>query len=73
MTLAVPGIIVCIAKRRCMAVAVKKVNIIMRLIEFEFLLQYLASATNALEIKQINIQNVTAGMIAYQLQYRTVC
>lgn len=52
MTLAVPGIIVCIAKRRCMAVVVKKVNIIIRLMEFEFLLQYFASATNTLKIRQ---------------------
>lgn len=52
MTLAVPGIIVCIAKRRCMAVVVKKVNIIMRLMELKFLLQYFASVPNALKIIQ---------------------
>lgn len=46
MTLAVPGIIVCIEKRRCIAVDVKKPSMIMKLKEFSFLEQYLASATN---------------------------
>lgn len=48
MTLAVPGIIVCIEKRRCIAVDVKKPSMIMKLKEFSFLEQYLASATNVL-------------------------
>lgn len=52
MTFAVPGTIVCIVKRRCNAVVVKKDNIIMRLMEFEFRRQYLASATKALQMEE---------------------
>lgn len=48
MTLAVPGIVVCIEKRRCIAVVVKNVNMIIRLIEFEFFKQYFAIAWNVL-------------------------
>jgi hypothetical protein len=50
MTLAVPGTIVCMVKRRCRAVVVKKDNIIIRLIELEFLKQYFANAINALQM-----------------------
>lgn len=52
MTFAVPGTIVCIVNKRCKAVVVKKDNIIMRLIELEFLRQYFANAMNALEIEK---------------------
>jgi hypothetical protein len=48
MTFAVPGIIVCMEKRRCIAVVVKKVSISMRFMEFVFLRQYLAIASNVL-------------------------
>jgi len=48
MTLAVPGIMVCMEKRRCIAVVVKKVSISMRLMELVFLRQYFAKASNVL-------------------------
>ncbi len=48
MTLAVPGIIVCMAKRRCIAVEVKKPSIIMKLNEFSLREQYLANAVKVL-------------------------
>lgn len=44
MTFAVPGIVVCIENRRCIAVVVKNVNMIIRLIELEFFKQYFAKA-----------------------------
>ena len=50
MTLAVPGIVVCMAKRRCIAVDVKKPNMIMKLKEFACLEQYFANVSNALKL-----------------------
>ena len=50
MTFAVPGIVVCMAKRRCIAVDVKKPNMIMKLKELACLEQYFAKASNALHV-----------------------
>lgn len=62
-TLAVPGIMVCMEKSRCMAVVVKKVSISMRLMELVFLRQYFAKASNVL----LNDTNYIIGeLIAYQ-------
>lgn len=52
MTLAVPGIIVCMEKRRCIAVDVKNPSMIIKLNEFSFLEQYLANAMNVLRTKK---------------------
>lgn len=48
MTLAVPGIIVCMAKSRCIAVEVKKPSIIIKLNEFSLREQYFANAVKVL-------------------------
>ncbi len=49
MTLAVPGIAICMANRRCIAVDVKNPSISIKLKEFVFRAQYLANASNVLK------------------------
>ena len=48
MTLAVPGIVVCMENSRCIAVEVKNPSMSIKLNEFAFLEQYLANASNVL-------------------------
>jgi hypothetical protein len=59
-----------------MAVVVKKVSMIMRLMELEFLLQYFASATNALQISKVHKPQVRNycwfNLFACQIRSRSI-
>lgn len=71
-TLAVPGIIVRMAKRRCIAVVVKNVSMIIKLIELEFFMQYFANPTNALQVKW-NFVSVKSESPSTEWLYSFVC